>query len=764
MASLVLGTVGTIFGGPIGGFIGSTIGSMIDNQLFPNKQQGPRLGDLTVQVSTYGQVIPKLYGPENRMAGNVIWSSGLIETPQKQKSGGKGGPSVQTTTYSYSVNIAVAICDAQRKPVQSIQKVWANSKLIYSAAGASGSVAPDPVSAKVWAEFVFHDGSFTQMPDSLLEGAIGVGDTPAYRGTCYVVIWGLQLADYGNRIPNLEFLVEADEVITVDAILEDIVGLCGIDTNTVSTSGLSDEVRGYQIGSPSSGTGAIQPLALAYDFDSASVAGAVRFTKRGSGIAGIVPSRYLAGHQGGENRPELIHWQRGAETNMPQQATLTFKDPDRAWQVNAQTARRIAGSAQSNLSAEIPIVLDVPTAAHITDRMLWEAWNSRDNATTNGDDRLIDLVPAKVYLFETPAGLEPLRVKTKQRGANGVIAFELARDRAEVYESNRQGVPAAMNPNDIAVPEPTSLMLLDCPILADSDDDTGFYFVVDGQGTGWRGADVLRSTDGGATYDEVQPAGRQSVMGTAEHLAAGATAVLDTVSRLRVVLDDLTDELMSCTFDALLGGANGAWLGGGDGQDGEILQFQTATLISPGVYDLTNLLRGRLGTEFAASLHGTGERFVLLSAGFLYRPDYGAGDWNATRPYKAVSLLLVEADEPSQDFTNTGEGKRPLSPVHISGEVDHGTLDTEITWTRRSRLSSPGLGAGPVPLGESTESYEIDFLVASLVVRTLTSTTPAVTYTHAMRVADVGTGDSIDIAVYQMSDVRGRGRPGFAEI
>lgn len=763
MASMVLGTVGTIFGGPIGGFIGATIGGFIDNQLFPQKQQGPRLSDLAVQVSTYGQIIPKLYGPECRMAGNIIWSSGLIETAHKQKQGGKGGPTVQTTTYSYSVNIAVAIADAQRKPLNAIRRVWANAKLVYSAPGESGSVVPDPVSAKVWSEFVFHDGSFSQMPDSLLEGAIGIGDTPAYRGTCYVVIWGLQLADYGNRIPNLEFLVEADEAITVDAVLEDIVGQCGLDTNKISTSGLDDEVRGYSIGSPSTGTGAIQPLALAFDFDSSSVGGAVRFMKRGSGLAGIVPSSFMAAHQGGEDRPELIHWTRDAETQLPQQATLSFADPDRNWQVNAQIARRVAGSAQANLSAQLPMVVDVPLAAQITDRLLWEAWNTRDSATCDVDDRMIDLIPGKVYLFDTPAGLEPLRLRTKQRGANGVIRLELLRDRAEVYESTRQGVPAAINPNEIDVPQPTELMIIDTPILQDSDDDTGFYYLVDGQGSGWRGADIVRSTDSGATYNEVAPAGRQSVLGVTDHLGDGVTAVMDLVNTFRVVLDDTTDELTSCSLDDLLNGNNACWVGGLDGEDGEILQFQTATLIAPGVYDLTRLLRGRLGTEYATGAHGTGDRFVLLTTGTIYRADFGPADWNSTRQYKAVSLLTLEADATPQDFTNTGEGKRPLSPVNIVGVYDHTTFDTAVTWNRRSRLRSQGL-AGPVPLGEASEAYEIDVIVAAVVVRTLTSTIPSVTYTHAMRVADAGSGFTVQIAVYQMSDVRGRGRPGFAEI
>jgi hypothetical protein len=41
-------------------------------------------------------------------------------------------------------------------------------------------------------------------------------------------------------------------------------------------------------------------------------------------------------------------------------------------------------------------------------------------------------------------------------------------------------------------------------------------------------------------------------------------------------------------------------------------------------------------------------------------------------------------------------------------------------------LRQPGLGNGPVPLGESVEAYEIDVIVAGDVVRTITSSTPSI--------------------------------------
>lgn len=755
------GTVLGITAASIGGFIGSTLGNMIDNMLFPVKQTGPRLSDLTVQTSTYGNPIPCLYGPENRIAGNVFWSSGLIETTHHQHSG-KGGPSVDTTTYSYSASFAVGFCEGT---IQGIRKIWANGKLIYDASVTSGPLS-DPIdskSAALWASMVVYPGNFTQNPDPTIEAKEGIGEVPGYRGTAYVVFESFQLADYGNRLPQLEFLVEKDESITIERVLVDIVTRCGIDPNTVSTSSIKGNVRGFAIGSASSGSAALQPLALVFNFDSAQVNGQLRFCARGNGPVAVVLSAQLAGHVSGEDRPKPLSWTRTLETAMPREATITFPDPARDYQTNSQTARRQAGSADSNLSSQLPIVVDVDLARQLADRMLWEAWVGRATATAQTDDRWIGIEAGRVYGFETPAGIEPLRVKTKTRGANGVIELELARDRSDVYKSTATGINGAIPEQTVNVPEPSTLVMIDGPILQDADDDTGFYYLVDGQGPGWRGADVLRSADGGATYDEVAPDGFQGIIGTIDELGAGPTDVFDNLNVIRVTLDDEADELESVTELDVLNGKNVAWIGGADGHDGEVLQFKTATLVSAGVYDLSGLLRGRLGTEFAVGRHAHGENFIQLDFGPVRRADFSASDWNKDRTYKAVSLLTLEADADAVDFINTGEGKRPLSPVHVASTTAAG--DMTITWLRRSRLRQPGLGGGPLPLGESVEAYEVDVMIASAVVRTLASNVPQVVYTAAMQAADgVAPGDTIQVEVYQLSDVRGRGRPGFAEL
>jgi len=95
MARLALAVGGGLIGlaipgaGALGFAIGSTVGGALGGFLFPPEQedvQGPRLKDLQIQTSTYGQPIPILYGTM-RVAGNVIWDGGAIEHPHEEEAG-----------------------------------------------------------------------------------------------------------------------------------------------------------------------------------------------------------------------------------------------------------------------------------------------------------------------------------------------------------------------------------------------------------------------------------------------------------------------------------------------------------------------------------------------------------------------------------------------------------------------------------------------------------------------------------------------------
>lgn len=187
----------------VGWSAGWLVGSVVGNLIFPRRgpdirTEGPRLGDLTITSSAYGAPIAIAFGTL-RMAGNVIWSSGIREQQNvtRTRSGGKGGGggATQTSvTYSYFASFALSFGEG---PAEDVLRIWADGKLIYDKTGSNPDVAKPNL------RFRFHVGDETQLPDPLIEAHVGTGRAPAHRGLCTIVFEDLALADFGNRIPNI---------------------------------------------------------------------------------------------------------------------------------------------------------------------------------------------------------------------------------------------------------------------------------------------------------------------------------------------------------------------------------------------------------------------------------------------------------------------------------------------------------------------------------------------------------------------------------
>lgn len=297
-------------------------------------------------------------------------------------------------------------------------------------------------------------------------------------------------------------------------------------------------------------------------------------------------------------------------------------------------------------------------------------------------------------------------------------------------------------------------------MLRDLDDDPGFYLAASGKDTKWQGCVVYQSSDNGATYQAIASVGKAATIGTVTGAPLGdfkGGNVPDELNVLRVKLR--VGELSSVSHAALLEGAQQAVIGD------EIVYFRDAVLNADGSYTLTGFLRGRRGTEHKIGAHGAGERFVLLSPTTLQRIAQTTADIGKTRLYKAVSVGMTLAATPAQSFTNEGSGLKPYAPVEIGGgrDADGNVL---IHWTRRTRISGEWRDGVDVPLGESSEAYELEITDAGYasVKRTISGlSVPAATYSAADQAADgFAPGDPIHMQVYQLSSTVGRGYPGKA--
>ena len=204
-ARSVFGPAGAVLGRAVGALAGYTL----DQALFGTKRkvQGPRLSDLDVQASTEGAPIPRVYG-RARLAGEIIWATKFEEVSKTEtQSGGKGGPQVTTTEYSYFANLAVALCEGE---ITRIGRIWADGKLLDQSRYT----------------FRVYLGDATQLQDSLIRAKDGEG--PAYRDTAYIVFERMPIADFGNRLPQLSFEVFRP----VAGIEEHVRAICVIPGST----------------------------------------------------------------------------------------------------------------------------------------------------------------------------------------------------------------------------------------------------------------------------------------------------------------------------------------------------------------------------------------------------------------------------------------------------------------------------------------------------------------------------------------------------
>lgn len=218
MATVALAGAGALLGGAagfgsIGASVGWALGGLAGSLLFPPRGQdttGPRLSDLSVQSSAYGAGIPVLFGT-TRLAGNIIWSSGLQESVTRRRVGGKGAPRATATTYSYSASWAVGLCEG---PAAAVRRIWFDDKLVFDSSGASTQIE---VPGLVWR---FYPGDETQLPDPLIEAAVGADNAVAHRGLAYIVFDDVPLERVGNRVPNVtvEVVMQGGLSVQADAI------------------------------------------------------------------------------------------------------------------------------------------------------------------------------------------------------------------------------------------------------------------------------------------------------------------------------------------------------------------------------------------------------------------------------------------------------------------------------------------------------------------------------------------------------------------
>ena len=527
-------------------------------------------------------------------------------------------------------------------------------------------------------------------------------------------------------------------------VVAEISNRCGLED--IDVSRLYGALTGYSVEAVESGRQSLQPLMLAYAFDSHATDADLGFTSRGGPptAEAVEEDCVLVG-----GKPAVART-RSPELETPGRVAFAFVRSDPDYRAGAVEATSPEAAESHSAQTSLPIVLSEGAARGIAERWLSESRTSREAVTFSLPPSRLAVSPGDVLAFTTGLRRELFRVdRVEETGHRSISAIRIEEG---IYRAP-QIRSAAQGSETVPVPGPAYAEFLDLPLLNGDEVPHAPHIAV--TRTPWTGRIAVYSANEDAGYRLNCEVRRPSVMGETLDALPAAQAGSWMQASVRVRIN--RGVLQSRSQLDVLNGANVAALRHGGAGDWEVFQFERADLVAPNVYRLGGLLRGQAGTDgIMPATWPEGTDFVLLdgAAVQLRLPSSARGLERhyrfgpSTRAYDDVSYQhRVEAF--------AGVGLRPYRPAHL-GAVRQANGDIRISWIRRTRLDGDSWQGTDAPLGESRELYHLRISSGGSLLREFVPQSPEAVYLAADQAADAAPS-GVEIEVAQVSDLFGPG-------
>lgn len=520
------------------------------------------------------------------------------------------------------------------------------------------------------------------------------------------------------------------------------VGITAYDVN-----GLYGVVRGYSVASTSTGRAALQPLMLAHGFEALERDGTLVFRMRTGGEARALDEGTLVARDKG-----ALETSRAPDPETAGRLRLTYVEAEGAFETRAAEAVHPEDAAGDTAESELPLALTRGEARTAVKRWLTEARTARDVARfglpMSSDIGVGDVVTLRQRLW-----------RIDRMELTGARDCEAVRIEPGLYR-HRDASDDLPVSGRIEAALPVLPLFLDLPLMRGDEVPHAPHLAV--TGTPWPGAVAVYdapATSGSFALNAMLGL-RSSIGQTRTPLFRAAPSLLQRGDGVEVVFAVGT-VLASVEAAELLDGANLAAIS--TGSDWELFQFADATLIEPGVWRLSGLLRGQFGTEpLIADAWAPGALVVLLD-GAPTQLDLPASARGVARRWRIGPAALAYDDpvyvESTQAFR--GNGLRPYAPVFLRAERAAPGADLAVSWRRRTRLGGDSWDGAEVALSEEAESWLIRIRAGASVVREVTQSGAGFAYTPAMQASD-GVVGAFSVEVAQVSASYGPGL--FAQV
>jgi hypothetical protein len=538
----------------------------------------------------------------------------------------------------------------------------------------------------------------------------------------------------------------------------------GIPSYDVSL--LSDTIScSFSLSQITSNRTVMDNFAKAFQFDMVDSSGVLKFIPRNSTSVRTLTNDDLGFNIQGQSIAPVTK-KRMQSIDLPKSIALTYIAEDLDYNQFTQISELTTFADGQDVTLTVPFSMTHQQAKDATDQLLIGAHLERQQ-----------------YIFKTnyqyAVDLEPGDIITIPEGNVRIIAIEEQDEGVLQITSVDAGYTGAAQPIIVggvtigytaasyvgtgaaaAIPavvinaakqvSTSGVFFIDPPVLDSADTAPRAFAAIHGYGNpNWSGAQIFRSTDGGASYALIGTQTTEAIWGmVATPVADHPSQYWDDTTVITVQVK--TGSLNSATDIAVLAGANLCMIGT------EVLHFGVATLISAGTYQLTHLLRGRRGTEWATSTHVANELFVMIDGNILELP-VSDSQRGATYDYKVVSIGsdLTKVDPISMQII--GNNLTPWTVSQLKSSKDSSGI-WNTSWIERPRFVNSLQDYFEIPHDPDWGGWAVFIYNGSTVVRQQIVYTTAFAYPPSLQIADFGSlRTSLKIGVTQISNKYGGG-------
>lgn len=513
--------------------------------------------------------------------------------------------------------------------------------------------------------------------------------------------------------------------------------------------------------------------------------------RRGGGSILTIAPEEVGAHIGKTPPNRLVERADRRPRSLPKRLEISFQDIDADYQQNVQGFNRseeITDSIELN-SEQYPGALDVTRAKEVMKQRLKSLWINSTTFETSLPPYYWLLTPGDVVTLPMGDINYEVEIAELNVAQNGLATLKGVKwDSSILNNQNIIGQPSPIPPQVIEPPGSIQAQVFDIPLLTDAHENNaspiryvGASLTSGNLGTGV----VVQISSDNSTWTDylvVDASNMLPIGGLTSDLAATSTPyIIDKVNTISLTLPDGTQLSSAASEAAWLADEtiNAAIIQADDGAY-EIIRYQDAVAGNGGVWTLSNLLRGQRNTE-NHQVHSAGRSIFFLTQTNLDIKAFSAADIGSTVYFRAVPLGSAGGTPVSIAHVPVGRSKMPYSPTNIDFVLDGSPTDWDGEMMARSRFDSAPPMDDP-PIGESIFEFELDVLDAAQtgnVLLTITTTPLAngsviVTSQATGRIQKItiAEGDmltspaeiihDLHVAAYQMSEIVGRGEPGYA--